>query len=188
MRRYVGYPNSMVVIGDSAAIGKNSDPSRPGAVVRANSWATGTNPAVNSLYRRMLAHNAAIRGHNFNLAEPGGTVTMMAQEAQRALRLNPRPDLFVTQVMDNDLVCPAAAADLGAFRARFVSALNVISKGAPSASLFVVSQFGSPGAICACTHPCRAPERGRRDRPLRLHRPKRLDRFRQDPRARQGDS
>jgi len=134
----------MVVLGDSSAIGENSDPGRPGAIVRANSWATGANPAVNSLYRRILAHNPEIRGHNFNLAEPGGTVTMMAVEAKKALRLRPRPDLFVIQVMDNDMVCPAAPSDLAGFRARLVSALDVIAKGAPSASLFIVSQFGSP--------------------------------------------
>ena len=144
MQRYVGYPNSMVVLGDSSAIGENSYRRRPGVIVRANSWATGTNPAVNSLYRRLLAHDPAIRGHNFNLAEPGGTVTAMVREAYAALFLRPKPDLFVIQVMDNDMVCPAAAADLAAFRATFVSALRVIREGAPNASLFVVSQFGSP--------------------------------------------
>lgn len=144
MERYIGYPSSMVVLGDSAAIGENSDPNRPGVIVHANSWATGTNPAVNSLYRRLLAHNPSIRGHNVNLAEPGGTVTMMVREAHEALLLRPKPDLIVIQVMDNDMVCPAAASDLAAFRVKFVSALSVITKGAPNASIFVVSQFGSP--------------------------------------------
>jgi hypothetical protein len=40
---------------------------------------------------------------------------------------------------------PASASDLHDFRTRFLAALDVIRKGAPNASLFVVSQFGSPG-------------------------------------------
>lgn len=69
---------------------------------------------------------------------------MMALQAQRALLLRPKPDLFVIQIMDADIVCPAAESDLVDFRAKLVSALNIIAKGAPNASVFVVSQFGSP--------------------------------------------
>ena len=69
-----GYPSSMAVLGHSNATGEDSDPAQPHAVIRANSWATGTNPAVNSIYLRILAKNPAIKGHNFNLAQPSATV------------------------------------------------------------------------------------------------------------------
>jgi hypothetical protein len=50
-----GYPSSVAVLGHSNATGEGSDPAQPHAVIRANSWATGTNPAVNSVYLRILA-------------------------------------------------------------------------------------------------------------------------------------
>ena len=55
---YVGYPNSIAVLAHSGATGENIGSC---AVLasrsRANSWATGTNPAVNSVYLRILAEN-----------------------------------------------------------------------------------------------------------------------------------
>jgi hypothetical protein len=67
------YPDSMAILGHSGATGEDSDPAKPHVEVRANSWATGTNPAVNSVYQRILAHNPKIAGHNANLARAGAT-------------------------------------------------------------------------------------------------------------------
>jgi hypothetical protein len=142
---YVGYPNSIVVLGHSGATGESSDPRRPGEEVRANSWATGTNPAVNSLYLRILAKNPHIKRHNLNLAQGGATVQQLVLQAQQAVSVKPKPDLFVIQTMDNDIVCPATAHDYAAFRSTFVSALKTLASSAPGSSIFVVSQFGSPG-------------------------------------------
>jgi hypothetical protein len=141
---YVGYPSSIVVLAHSGATGENSNPRRPGVEVRANSWATGTNPAVNSVYLRILAKNPAIRGHNVNLAHGGATVLDLVGQAERAVALEPKPDLVLIQIMDNDIVCPAKASDYAAFRSTFISALKVLAQGAPESSIFVVSQFGSP--------------------------------------------
>ena len=142
----MSYPNSIAVLGHSGATGEDSDPSLPGAVVRANSWATGTNPAVNSVYRRILARHPGIKGHNFNLAQGGANVRSLLSQATIAVpKLKPRPDLFVIQIMDNDIVCPATARNYASFRSTFVSALSALAKGAPKAKIFVVSQFGSPG-------------------------------------------
>jgi hypothetical protein len=47
--------------------------------------------------------------------------------------LKPKPDLVVVQIMDNDMVCPAAAPDYDAFRSTFASALDVLAKGTPDA-------------------------------------------------------
>ena len=141
---YVGYPNSIVVLAHSGATGENSDPSRPGVEVRANSWATGTNPAVNSVYLRILAKNPGIKGHNVNLAHGSATVHDLVRMAQRAVALEPKAELILIQIMDADIVCPAKASDYTAFRSTFGSALKVLAQGVPESSFFVVSQFGSP--------------------------------------------
>jgi hypothetical protein len=138
------YPNSLAVLAHSGATGEDSDPDRPGVEVRANSWATGTNPAVNSVYLRILAHNPAIKGHNFNLAQGGATVHDLVLQAEEAVTLEPRPELVLIQIMDNDIVCPPTARDYAQFRSTFISALDVLAKGAPESSFFVVSEFGSP--------------------------------------------
>ncbi len=51
----------VVVIGHSGATGMNSDPAHPGGNAPENSWATGTNPAVNSIYQRLAAQDPSYR-------------------------------------------------------------------------------------------------------------------------------
>ncbi|MFL5933717.1 MAG: hypothetical protein ACJ755_07650 [Gaiellaceae bacterium] len=139
------YPNAIAVLGHSGAIGENSDPDRPGVVVRANSWATGTNRAVNSVYLRILARNRLIKGHNFNLAQGGATVGQLVNQATIAVpKLKPRPELFLVQIMDADIRCPATEGNYTSFGSTLVTALSALAKAAPSARIFVVSQFGSP--------------------------------------------
>jgi hypothetical protein len=144
-----GYPSSIAVLGHSGATGQNSDPARPGQEARANSWATGTNPKVDSLYLRIRAKHPAIAGHVFNLAQGGATVTELLQQAREAVALHPVPQLIVVQIMDNDIVCPATAQDYAAFLSTFASAIGVLAQGAPHSRIFVVSQFGSPGTFAA---------------------------------------
>jgi hypothetical protein len=139
-----GYPSSIAVLGHSGATGENSDPNRPGDEVRANSWATGSNPKVDSLYLRILAKNPAMSGHNLNLAEAGANVDRFVAQAGLAVSRRRKPELFVVQIMDNDIVCPESEDDLAAFRSTFVSGLKTLARGAPDSDIFVVSQFGSP--------------------------------------------
>jgi hypothetical protein len=144
-----GYPDSIAVLGHSGATGQNSDPSRPGEEARANSWATGTNPKVDSLYLRIRAKHSAISGHAFNLAQSGATVAELVQQARQVVALTPPPQLIVIQIMDNDIVCPATPQDYASFLSTFASALSVLAKGAPKSRIFVVSQFGSPGTFAS---------------------------------------
>ena len=141
---YTGYPNSIAVLGHSGATGYDSDPKQPGTDINANSWATGTNPAVNSVYRRILARNPRIKGHNLNLAQDGGTVRELLGQAQEVVRLKAKPEVILIQIMDNDIVCPAKKSDLEAFRRGVAAAVQVLVHGAPASSMFLVSQFGSP--------------------------------------------
>jgi hypothetical protein len=140
---YVGYPDSILVLGHSGATGESSDPAQQGVEVRENSWATGTNPAVKSLYLRLLSVHPQIKGHNVNLARGGATVDDLVGQAQEAVALKPENPLVVLQIMDNDIVCPATSNDYAMFESTFVFALKSLDEGLPSSRLFVVSQFGS---------------------------------------------
>jgi hypothetical protein len=148
-----GYPGSMAVLGHSNATGEDSDPAQPHVAIRANSWATGTNPAVNSIYLRILAKNPAIKGHNHNLAQPGATVDDLLVQARRAVGLKPEPGLFLVQIMDADIVCPATSRDYAAFRSKLITALGVLARGAPHVRIFVVSQWGSPATYWQALSP-----------------------------------
>jgi hypothetical protein len=141
---YVGYPSSIAVLAHSGATGENSDPGRPGQEMRANSWATGTNPAVNSVYLRILAENPKIKDHNVNLAHSSATVRDLVLMSKQVVGMTPKPELVLIQIMDADIACPATKRDYAAFRSTFLSALRVLARGAPQSSFFVVSQFGSP--------------------------------------------
>jgi len=138
-----GWPNAMAIIGHSGSTGEDSDPAQPHVEIRANSWATGTNPAVNSVYQRILAHNPAIRGHNVNLAQGGANIHRIAEQARHAVRLNPSPDLVLIQAIDNDIVCPATKSDFTAFERSMRSVIRGLSRGLPRSKVFVTSQFGS---------------------------------------------
>jgi hypothetical protein len=141
---YVGYPDSILVLGHSGATGESSDPAQPGVEVRENSWATGTNPAVQSLYLRLLSVHPQIKDHNVNLARGGATVDDLVGQAQEAVTQKPTNPLVVIQIMDSDIVCPATSNDYASFASTFASALRTLDAGLPSSRLFVVSQFGSP--------------------------------------------
>jgi hypothetical protein len=86
------YPNAIAVVGHSGATGYDSDLKRPGVDARGNSWATGDNPAVDSIYLRLLALNPAVRGHNTNVAVAGTGVDDLAGQADQALAATPLPE------------------------------------------------------------------------------------------------
>ncbi|MDP9222533.1 MAG: hypothetical protein M3P18_01505 [Actinomycetota bacterium] len=137
-----GYPTSMVVIGHSGSTGRATDPNWPVKDVPRNSWATGDNPTVNSIYLRILALNPAVRGHAANLAVDGTAVDQLDVQATEALRIKPLPDLFLIETLDNDIRCDGTdEQNYAPFGVSFEHALNRITRGAPRARIFVV---GSP--------------------------------------------
>ena len=152
-----GYPNSIAVLGHSGSTGENSDPKQPGVEVRANSWATGTNPEVDSLYSRILEQNPAIKSHNLAFSEGSAGIDQVAEQADELLLTEPKADLIVIQVMDNDMTCPVEPDALADFRARLVVVLENLAQGAPDSRQFLVSQFGSvPTGIKSMTREDRA--------------------------------
>jgi hypothetical protein len=141
-----GYPGSVMILGDSRGTGYDSDPKRANTDVPSNDWATGTNPAVDSVYLRLLARDPAIKGHNYNLAQDGTNVDVLVdKQAPRAVRLTPAPQLFLISTGGNDVTtCPAHVADVKAYGADLAKTLSVLASGAPQSHTFIVSQWGSP--------------------------------------------
>ena len=140
------YPNAIVVLGHSGTTGYNSDPSSPGTDATENSWATGDNPAVDSIYLRVLALNPAVEGHNTALGVDGSTVEDLAPQVDQALALSPLPDLFMIQEVDNDMRCDGTDPDnYDPFAQTLTDAITRIVAAAPTATVLVVSS--PPGTV-----------------------------------------
>jgi hypothetical protein len=139
------YPNAVVVLGHSGTTGANTDPRIPGDR-RTNSWATGENPAVASIYLRLLALNPAVRGRNTNLGVDGSDVNDLAAQVDQALKLQPLPDLFIVQEVDNDMRCDGSDPDnYAAFAQTLTAQLARIVAKAPRAIILLVSS--PPGTV-----------------------------------------
>ncbi len=140
------YPNAIVVMGHSGTTGAESDPDSPGTDARENSWATGDNPAVNSIYTRLLALNPAVQGHNTNLGVDGTNTDGLAAQVDQALALDPLPDLFMIQEVDNDIRCDGTDRDnYPHFAQNVTQALTRITEAAPDATVLLVSS--PPGTV-----------------------------------------
>jgi hypothetical protein len=150
-----GYPGSVVILGDSRGTGDDSNPNSPNTDAPSNDWATGTNPAVDSVYLRLLARDPAIKGHNYKLAQDGSNVDALAhKQAPRAVKLTPAPQLFLISTGGNDITaCPAPAAAVKAYGTTLAKALSVLAKGAPQSHTFIVSQWGSPATYATALPP-----------------------------------
>jgi hypothetical protein len=142
--RASGYPNAMVVIGDSGATGLGSDPGHGLRDQPQNSWATGTNPAVDSVYARILALNPAVRDHNANLATDDPSAAQFSAQVRRAAALTPRPDLVILEYGDRGLAtCDGNdAANYATVRADWSSALARVTNELPDARILLVSAWG----------------------------------------------
>ena len=139
-----GYPNGIVVLGDGGAAGRASDPAHPFQDSPENSWATGTNPAVQSIYSRILAVNPAVQGHNVNFAVDGPTVAQFMTQVHRAIALKPKPDLVIVQIGDREIAsCDGQdATHYDAFRVAVTSVLTTLTQGLPNAHILLVSPWG----------------------------------------------
>jgi len=136
-----GYPGSMLAIGHSGLTGFGSNPNHPFQDARENSWATGTNPAVASIYTRLLAINPAIKGRAVNLAQDGATLKEFAGQVGRVAGLKTQPDLVIVDIGNNDLKCDGQDESRAAtFRAGFAASLQELATELPAARIFVVGQ------------------------------------------------
>lgn len=140
-------PVGLAVIGHSGATGYNSDPRLPARDVLANSWATGSNPAVQSIYLRQLAPDPTIEGHATNIAIDGSDVISLISQAMRLVNMHPTPELVLIQTIDNDMHCDGTdEANYEPYRAKLAQALGILSEGLPESQFFIVSQWATVAA------------------------------------------
>ena len=138
-------PVGVIAIGHSGLTGENSDPSNPGQVTPENSWATGTAPEVNSIYRRLVAVRPETEGSVANTAEGGAPVYKLAGQAQRALETVPNPELVVIQTIDGDIRCDGTDDEhVAEFGTALADALQVLTTASPDSRILAVGQLGRP--------------------------------------------
>jgi hypothetical protein len=144
-----GQGKSVVVIGPSGATGADSDVGSSAAAsrlnaadARENSWATGTNPAVDSVYQRLAATSPEYSGHQFNLAADGATVDDLVGQADYLTRVHPAPDVVFVEGIGDDIRCDGTdSQNYVPFQASFTTLLRSITKDAPTAKIYVLSDW-----------------------------------------------
>jgi hypothetical protein len=123
------------VIGHSGATGYNSD--GQGQDVPANSWVTGTNPELDSIYLRLLADHPALEGHNWNEAVSGSSVIGLMHQAQALLGYDPVPDIVFIVSIDNDVRCDGSDEDnYGDFEGGVTEVVDYLQGSAPGMKIF----------------------------------------------------
>ncbi len=138
------YPSSIVAIGHSGLTGFDSDPDHPDLDALANSWATGTNPAVDSVYQRVLAENPAMKDHADNFAIDGSGVDSLLDQEGQAAQVTPAPELVIVQSIDNDIQCDGTdRKNFGPYRQKLTRVLDAITRDLPDAKVFFVSQWAT---------------------------------------------
>jgi hypothetical protein len=138
------YPSSIVALGHSGLTGFDSDPQQPETDVAANSWATGANPEVDSIYQRIAALNPAVADHAANLAIDGSGVDSLVDQEKQAAALTPAPELVIIQSIDNDIRCDGSdPQNYGPYRRKLTAVMESLGRDLPGADVFFVSQWGS---------------------------------------------
>jgi len=148
------YPDAVAVIGHSGATGLNSDPERPLQDVPKNSWATGTNPEIDSVYSRVLALNPAAEDGNTNLAVDGSGLPSLLRQARKLSDLERAPELVLVQTIDNDMECDGTDEEnLQPFAEGLSEVLDVLGTGLPDADVVIVSQWWTAEKYAAVAVP-----------------------------------
>jgi len=135
----------IIALGHSALTGENSDPQSVGTPAPQNSWATGTNPAVDSIYQRLAAVAPTTRGHAVNEAAGGAPAATLVGQATQALRVVPNPRLVIIEIIGTDIRCDGSdSSNYPIFGQQVKAALDLIARQAPHATILLVSWPGRP--------------------------------------------
>lgn len=136
----LAHPVGMIAIGHSGLTGEGT--SAPGVANKQASWATGTDPEVNSIYARLVNAIPATEGRVANTAKGGAVSAELLVEATSALAQVPAPLLAIIQTVDNDQQCDnSTVAKLGM---NLQKALELIHSASPNTKMVVVGQLGRP--------------------------------------------
>lgn len=138
-------PRGVIAFGHSSLTGLSADADRPQENSPESSWATGTNPAVDSVYLRLVRVRPETKGAVANTAQNGAESSTLPAQAKAALGQVPFPALAIVQTIDNDIRCDGSDdAHLPEFRASVRAAIEVVHTASPKTAILVVSNFGSP--------------------------------------------
>ena len=138
------YPSSIVAIGHSGLTGYDSDPDLPATDMPDNSWATGSNPEVDSVYQRIVALNPAAKDHVNNFALDGSGVDSLVDQEKLAATVTPTPELVIIQSIDNDIQCDGSdPQNYGPYRSKLTGVMDSLTQDLPNADVFFVSQWAS---------------------------------------------
>ncbi|MEU2544553.1 SGNH/GDSL hydrolase family protein [Streptomyces roseolus] len=134
--RWDASPASVAAVGDSVT--RAFDACSLLADCPEASWATGTDPAVNSLALRLLGADR-MAGNSWNLARSGARVAALPEQMARAAA--ERPGLVTVMIGANDACrpTPAGMTPVADFRRSFEAALARLRKDAPEARVYVAS-------------------------------------------------
>jgi hypothetical protein len=140
-----GNPVGVIAIGHSGLTGQGSHPSDPSRVALENSWATGTSPEVDSIYRRLVAVRPETDGHVVNTAQGGAPAAKLAGQARGALATVPAPALVIIQTIDGDIRCDGTDDQhVTEFGLALADALEVVTTASPDSRILMVGQLGRP--------------------------------------------
>jgi len=135
----------IIALGHSGLTGENSDPQSLGTPAPQNSWATGTNPAVDSIYQRLAAVDPATRGHAVNEAAGGAPAGTLVGQAAQALGVVPNPRLVIIEIIGTDIACDGSdSSNYPVFGQQVKAAIDLIARQAPHATILLVSWPGRP--------------------------------------------
>jgi hypothetical protein len=139
-------PAGVIAIGHSGLTGEGTG--EPGQAAKENSWATGTNPNVNSVYLRLAAVRPETKDHVANTAHGGARSGTLVGQATSALQQVPVPALAIIQSIDSDIRCDGTDAEnVKPFGENIRAGLETITKASPNAQILIVGQLGRPSAV-----------------------------------------
>ena len=133
----------MVAFGHSGLTGEGTagfEEPAPG-----NSWATGDNPDVNSVYLRLTAVRPETEGHVANTAMGGSPSLQLMQQVETAMQRVPYPALAIIQTIDSDIRCDGTDdKHIPEFGQNVDEVLDFITSQSPNTKILVVGQLGRP--------------------------------------------
>jgi hypothetical protein len=136
-------PSGVVAIGHSGLTGEGTG--APSQAVPDNSWATGTNADVNSVYLRLKAVRPDLAGEAVNTAHGGAPASELEEMAVAALGFAPRPAVVIIASIDSDIHCDGTdAAHVKEFGGSIEATLNRITSASPDTKVLIVGQLGKP--------------------------------------------
>ena len=132
-----GVPSSIAALGNSLTRAFGATGSAEDAPLE--SWSTGSDTAVNSVYQRLLALNAAIGGNAFNDAVSGSTMADIGGEASTAVS---QGAAYVTIWAGTNDVCTSTTAGMtsvASFSSSLQTTLTDLTQGLPGVRVMVLS-------------------------------------------------